>query len=712
MADRLSATPLLSLDAVVLDTETTNLDPQRARIVEIAGVRLHAGRLDESQPFRALVNPGEKIPEVTTAIHGIDAARVAGSPSFATVWENFHGFLGEAAVIGHNTGYDLAVFARECTLAGIDFDRPRSLCVRMLAEVARPDLAGYSLEHLASWLGVEIEGRHTALGDARATARIFLALVPHLRERGIRTLAEAETVSRTLTNALTDHQRAGWIDPIWPSAAAENERTLARIDSYPYRHRVRDLMSSPPLFVGSAVTVESALRLLTERKVSSVFVASGGSAPDQGPHLATRTGIVTERDILRALDERGAAALAAEVGAFASRPLAAVPAEAFVYRAIGRMDRLKVRHLGVVDGAGRVVGALSARDLLRLRAREAIVLGDEIDESGDIHDLGRAWAKLPGLARGLLAEGVDARQIAAVISSELGALTRRAAIIGEQRMAEAGLGPPPMSYAVLVLGSAGRGESLLAMDQDNAIVFERGDPDGPEDRWFAALGTHIADLLHEVGVPYCKGGVMAKTPAFRGSAKVWRERVADWIGRSNPQDLLSVDIFFDFRCVHGDGGLAGSLWRDAYDMAQGQLPFVKLLAEAAGPLESPVGFFGVRTEKGRVDLKRGGLFGLVSAARVLAIRHHVAEHSTQARLAGVKALKVGAERDLDALIEAQAVLLAAVLDQQLVDIAAGRPPSNAVEWRRLSRSEQGRLKDALGSLKHADELVRDLLIAG
>ena len=159
-----------------------------------------------------------------------------------------------------------------------------------------------------------------------------------------------------------------------------------------------------------------------QERVSSVFVAT-----TTGSGQAEETGILTERDVLRAISKGGADALERPVGDFASRPLAAVPADAFVYRAIGRMSRLNVRHLGVVDEAGRLVGALSARDLLRLRSGGAVALGDEIDEAADVHALGSAWAKLPAVARGLVAEGVDARDIAAVISRELGALTRRAA---------------------------------------------------------------------------------------------------------------------------------------------------------------------------------------------------------------------------------------------------------------------------------------------
>jgi DNA polymerase-3 subunit epsilon/CBS domain-containing protein len=164
--------------------------------------------------------------------------------------------------------------------------------------------------------------------------------------------------------------------------------------------------------------------------------------------------------------------------------------------------------------------------------------------------------------------------------------------------------------------------------------------------------------------------------------------------------------------VHGDGALAESLWRDALDAAEDQVTFLKLLAEAAGPIEPPLGFFGIKTDNGRVDLKRGGLFGIVSAARILALRFHIAERSTKARLEGVKALKVGAETDLDALIDGQEILLSAILAQQLIDIAAGQPASNKVEVRRLGRREQERVKRALASLKHVDQMVRDLLTVG
>ncbi len=709
MADRTSATPLLALDAVAFDTETTSLDPRVARIVEVGAARLASGRLSQSDTFRVLINPGVAIPPVSIAIHGIDDAKVADAPDFAGAWPAISDYLGGSVMIGHSIGYDLAILARECDRAGIDFVRPRTLDVRLLAQIVEPSLAGYSLDSLASWLGVEVSGRHAALGDALTAARIFTALVPRLREGNIRTLAEAEAACGRLTSALEEQHRAGWAEPVL--SRADTERVLARFDSYPYRHRIRELMSSPPVFIADNTPVEVALKTMTDGRISSLFVAPPGKKPDEGPFSGAESGIVTERDILRAIRQHAAGALAKPIGGFASRPLACVPAEAFVYRAIGRMDRLRIRHLGVSDESGYVTGALSARDLLRLRASDAVTLGDEIDEARDVHELGQAWSTLPAVARGLLDEGIEARDVSAIVSRELGALTRRAGQIAEMRMREAGKGDPPLAYALLVLGSAGRGESLLAMDQDNAIVFERGEPDGPEDRWFAELGTHVADILHEVGVPYCTGGVMAKNAPWRGSAAQWRECVAHWLGRSNPEDLLAVDIFFDFRAVHGDAALATALWRDAYELAKGQAAFAKLLAEAAGDFQSPVGWLGIRTENGRVDLKRGGLFMIVTVARVLAIYNGIAEHSTKARIENERALGLGSERDLNAMIEAQRVILRAILDQQLADIAAGRPPSNKVELKRMSRDEQAKLKDALSSIRHSNEMLRDLLVA-
>jgi DNA polymerase-3 subunit epsilon/CBS domain-containing protein len=706
MGESSGATPLIAIDAVAIDVETTSLDPRRAWLVEIAAVRLVGGRLEAAASLRRRVRPPVPIPVAATRIHGIDDAAVSGAPPFAEVWPEFSAFIDRSVVIGHALGFDLAVLERECERAGLVCTLPRTLDTRLLAELAAADLPDYSLDGVAAWLGIDATDRHSALGDALATARIFIALLPKLRERGIRTLAEAERTCRTLGNVLDAQHKAGWAEAVRAPGSGQGE-SGPRIDSYPYIHRVREVMSAPAKFIAPEEKVGAALERMSRERVSSLFVLP--SAPDAPPRPDV-AGIVTERDVLRGLAAHGVDALTLPVERITSRPLACVPADAFAHVAMGRMNRLKIRHLGATDEQGEVIGAVSARDLLRLRAEGGLLLGDEIGQSADVSALARAWAKLPRIAGGLIAEDIAARDVAALISRGVGTLTRRAAELAERRMADAGRGGPPCPYAMAVLGSAGREESLLAMDQDNALVFSAGEPDGPEDRWFGALAAHVADILDASGVPYCKGGVMAKNSQWRGSVATWHGRIEHWIRRSSPDDLLSVDIFFDLRQVSGEAGLATGIWRTAFDMARGEAAFAKLLAESAGVREAGLTWFGrIKTENGRIDLKRAGLFGIVSMARTLAIRHHVVERSTLRRLAGIEALGRGGDADLDALADAEQTFLDLVLGQQVEDIEHGRPATNRVAVARLSRRNRNRLRAALKALESVEELTRDLL---
>ena len=704
-----NVSPLLALDALVVDTETTGLDPAKAWVVEIAALRLVRGRLEPQAALHRQLRPGEPIPLAVSQIHGIDDAAVADAPAFAGVAAEISRTLDGAVVIGHSLGFDVAVLKREFARAGMAWSPPRTLDTRLLAEIAAPSLNEYSLENLAAWLGVPIVKRHSALGDAETAARIFLALLPKLRTVGIRTLAEAERACRTMTNALDTQHRAGWAEATIAPADAALAVGGGRIDSYRYLHRVAEVMRSPAQFTAPDVPVAAALDRMTRERVSSLFVHPDASNPVR----PGETGIVTERDAMRALAKDGAAALDQPVSALASQPLATVPADAFCYLAVSRMNRQGIRHLGVTNEAGFVSGALSARDLLRLRGEGAISLGDELDQAAGTPELACAWANLPRVAAALIEEQVSGRQIAAVVSRQVCALTARAAVLAEQRMRDGGHGGPPCPYALAVLGSAGRGECLLAMDQDNALVFTEGAPDSAEDAWFKQLGAHVADILHEVGVPYCKGGVMARNALWRGSVATWRARVVNWIARSSPQDLLSVDIFFDMLGVHGDTSLTTAVWRSAFDAAKGEAGFAKLLAETAGVTEPGLTFFGrFRTDQGRIDLKKCGLFGIVGAARALAICHHVLERATPARLAGLKARGIGSERDLDALSEAQGTFLDLMVAQQVADTEQGVPPSNAVRVKRLSQRDRERLRFALEDVAHLDDMTRDLLFKG
>lgn len=696
------ATPLLALDAVAVDTETTGLDTRTARIVQIGARRLVRGTVTQDEGLDLLVNPGIPIPVLSSRIHGIHDRTVATAPPFADAWQRLSDWVNGCVVVGHSIGYDLAVFERECGRAGIAFTRPRSLCVRLLAAIANPMLPDYSLETIASWLGVSIQGRHSALGDASAAADLLVALVPKLAERGIRTLAEAERASLSMSGEIGRQHEAGWADPVLrPSTPA-----YGAVDPYAYRHRVGEVMSAPPVVVAATTPAADAIALMVERRISALFVSTDGCAD----RAVGEFGIVTERDMMRRLATGGASALQLPVGSFATRPLVSVRAEAFVYRAIGRMERLRIRHLAVRGARGELAGIVSARDLLKLRASAAVRLDDAIEAAASAVDLAAAWATLPAMAAALVAEETEARVVCEIVSEELCSATRRAAMLAEAEMVREGNGQPPCSYALLVLGSGGRGESLLAADQDNAIVFADSDAGGDVDRWFSLLGEKLARTLDTSGIPFCKGGVMAMNPAFRGSLKLWQTRITDWVARSRPEDLLNVDILFDMRHSYGDGRLADELFKFAYEQGSANPGFSKLLGERIGASGSPFTMLGgLQVEDGRIDLKLHGLFPIVAAARSLAIRHGIAERATKARLERLMSLEIGGDDDLKAMLHGHSTLMRLLLTQQAADFASGIPVTNRVEAGKLDRADYQSLKMLLKQLRTVPTLVRDLM---
>jgi len=694
------ATPLIALSAVVIDTETTGLDPATARVVQIGMIRIEANALG-SEMFETLVNPGTPIPGSATAIHGISDADVAGAPTTGDAIGATLVRVGGAVVIGHTIGFDTTILAREAARSGQPWSVGPVLDVRLLARAADPALMHDDLDTLCARFGIAIDGRHTAPGDARATARLFLALLPALRTRGIRTLAEADAACRRLAER---QARAGG-GLMAPPPAPDRRDVLVRIDSFPYRHLVRDVMSHPPVTAEGTTTIAEALGVLTAHGASSVFVPLTNGPPTRG----TGWSIVTERDLLRTLHANRERAFAMALSALATRPLECVSDTDHVYRAIGRMTRLAVRHLGVVDAGGVLVGALTPRNLLRQRATTAIVLGDHVDSAGSAEALAAAWAQVPTMVRGLLEEAVPPTAIAAVISAELRAMTRRATELAVARMEGAGRGPSPVPFCVMVLGSAGRGESLMAADQDNAIVFAEGEPGGAADQWFAEMAGHMNAILDIAGIPFCKGGVMAREAAWRLSETGWQTRVQHWIRRHRPEDLLNVDIFFDAVPVHGDPALAASVLSFARHAARSAPDFLKLMAVQAADARAPLTLFGrVRTdETGRVDAKRHGLMAFFTAARVLALRHGVTEHGSADRLRAVAALGIGAASDIEAVLAAHQTLMEACLRQQLADIDAGVPPSPRVSPAALPPALRQALPGAFRAVATALDLVNE-----
>lgn len=473
----------------------------------------------------------------------------------------------------------------------------------------------------------------------------------------------------------------------------------SRIDLYPFQRRLGEIMSVPTAAIAPTETIDAAIAEMARQKSSCLIVLDAHHRP---------MGIVTEYDIIQALAADRAEALGKSVATIMSAPVASLAPDAYLYAAIARMTRRNIRHLAVTDPIdGRLVGILYLSSVLRQRAEDALALQNDIADANSSDDLLQANARLPHLAAALRREQLRPEQIANVIGTAYCDLTARAADLALKEMAAAGKGDAPARWCLLILGSAGRGESLLAADQDNALIHDGEEDDHP---WFADFSQRVADLLDVAGLPYCRGGVMAAKRDLRHNGKGWRRCITAWLEAATPEALLNADIFYDFRPVAGTFRLAASLRAEAITSARGHRVFHALLAKGIGRKGSALGLLGkFKTRGGRVDLKAHGLQPLVAGARVLALELGLATTSTLNRWRAAAAAQLVSEDDLARIEDAFSLILGLILDQQLADQEIGLAPSADVEIKHLVSIDKERLRRALHMVDEIDLLVRNAL---
>ena len=202
----LGTRPLKSLDYVVFDTETTGLAPSQGdRIVSIAGVRIVNGRILSGESFSRVIHPGRPIPPESVRFHGITDAMVQDKPPARVVLPQFRAYVAGAVMVAHNAAFDLKFLEVETAGSAVRFDGP-VLDTMILSDFLDGPDADHSLDAICARYGILLTDRHTALGDAMATAAVLLCQLDALEGRGILTLDQAAR-SLDLVRVLHERQR-------------------------------------------------------------------------------------------------------------------------------------------------------------------------------------------------------------------------------------------------------------------------------------------------------------------------------------------------------------------------------------------------------------------------------------------------------------------------------------------------------------------------
>jgi CBS domain-containing protein len=572
---------------------------------------------------------------------------------------------------------DIAYFRRDETLLGPDIE-PRHLFIVIKGHVAQFDAD----EQVATYGPDDcFDGRSLVAG--RASSR-FVAVEEVLVYELAKPAFNALIASNATFGALLFAQLS---EKLGALAQRHGQRelhalTMARVDAAFLR---------PAHTVDGATDIVAVAAALQAQRTSCVLVRDG-----------ERLGIFTSTGLQRAIvDGRPLGDLA--VRELATFELVTIASGAPLFDALALMIQHQVHRLVVVAGE-QIVGLLEQLDLLSFLSNHSYLITLQIVQAQDLAALRVQAEKITRFIALLYRGGTRVGQMAVLVQALNAKLFERA----WQLVAPAEL---VADSCLFVMGSEGRGEQLLKTDQDNGLILRDGSTVSPAD--VAQACARFSAALRDFGYPDCPGGIMVSNPAWCRGASVFTSVVRHWLIRPDPEGLMALAIFVDAHAVAGDASLLAGVRAELDRLVSADDALLGRFAAAIDSFPDVSGGWwnrllpaGEQAGTPMLDLKKAGIFPIVHGVRSLALRDHVQETATAARLAALVALgRLPAGMATD-LVDSLHFLMDLKLKAGLAELDTHQPVRGGVRTDRLGSLERDLLKDSLAVVKRFKALVR------
>lgn len=462
--------------------------------------------------------------------------------------------------------------------------------------------------------------------------------------------------------------------------------------------RVRELISRPPVMLAADASIHDAATLMRDQSVSCLMI----TAPD---HPEKIIGLITDRDFRnRVLADR--VNIDTPVESIISTELVSVSASKFVFEAMLIMLRNNVHHLPVLDDK-KPIGVIAIADIIRHESNNSLYIVSSIFRQQSVSDLAQLKPSVQACFVRMVNEEANSQMIGSAMATIGRAFKQRLLELAEQE-----LGPPPVPYCFIALGSMARDEQMIVTDQDNALILDDSYIPLQHEAYFTALAKFVSDGLDACGYPYCPGNIMATNAQWRQPLVVWKRYFTDWIANPTAEKLLHCNIFFDIDAIRGETRFVDALTANIFKMAPKHKLFLASMTRNALQRSPPLGFFQdfVMEEDGQhnksLNLKRRGTAPFTDLIRVLALSKGIADRSTYNRLTAISRANILPKGRAADFHDAFELIAMTRIRHQAYNLEQNLQPDNNVLPERLSEFERKQLKAAFLVLANAQKFLK------
>lgn len=462
--------------------------------------------------------------------------------------------------------------------------------------------------------------------------------------------------------------------------------------------RVGELINSPPLLLPADASIRQAALHMRSAGASCLLVTN----PTQTGQIV---GLITDRDLRNRVVAEGLST-DQPVATIMTTQLVTVQANQFVFEAMLLMLRHNVHHLPVL-AQQQPAGIIAIADIIRHESNNSLFIVSSIYQQHSVDDLAQLKTAVQACFVRMVNEDANSQMIGSAMATIGRSFKQRLLELAEQK-----LGPPPIPYCFLALGSMARDEQLIVTDQDNALILDNSYVAAEHDGYFSALAEFVCQGLAECGYPLCSGDIMATNPRWRQPLKVWQGYFQDWLAKPTAEKLLHCNIFFDLDGVWGHTEWAKQLNQQITQAAAGNKNFLAAMTRNALRRTPPLGFFQdfVMEEDGRqnnsLNIKRRGTAPLADLLRIYALSLGSQARNSYQRLAVLSERKILPQGRAEDLRDAYEVIAMTRIRHQAAAITQHQIADNNVQPGQLSEFERKHLKAAFLVLANAQKFLK------